>query len=64
MKTSIYTSKTNKTRTSGSFKVSNWDILEPRSQKFEIRSFSFLNSLDNRTLNPKKTELSNKMIWD
>ena len=41
------------TRTSGSFKVSNWDILELRSQKLEIRSFSFLNSLNYGTLNQK-----------
>ena len=41
-------------RTSRSFKVSNWDILEFRSQEFEIRSFSFLNSLYYGTLNPKK----------
>ena len=37
------------TRTSRSFKVSNWDILEFRSQ-FEIRTFISLNTLDYRTL--------------
>ena len=41
------------TRTSGSFKISKWDILEFRTQKCQIRSFRFLNSLDYRTLNPK-----------
>ena len=41
------------TRTSGSFKDSIWDILELRSQKLEIRSFSFLNSLNYGTLNQK-----------
>ena len=39
------------TRTSGSFKVSNWDILEHWSQKFEIR---FSKCLDYGNLNPKK----------
>ena len=34
--------------------MSNWDILELRSQKFEIISFSsFLNSLVYGALNPK-----------
>ena len=55
--------KKKKTRTSRSFKVSNWDILEFRSQKFEIRTFRFLNSMEYGTLNPKSTELSNKIIW-
>ena len=43
------------TRTSRSFKVSNWDILEFRSQ-FEIRTFIFLNTLDYGTLIIKEIE--------
>ena len=42
------------TGTSGSFKVSNSDVLELRSQKLKTRSFSFLNNLDYGTLNVKK----------
>ena len=44
-----------KTRTSRSFKVSNWDILEFRSQS-EIRTFIFLNTLDYGTLINKEIE--------
>ena len=43
------------TRTSRSFKVSNWDILELRSQ-FEIRTFIFQNTLDYGTLINKEME--------
>ena len=42
-------------RTSRSFKVSNWDILEFRSQ-FEIRTFISLNTLDYGTLINKEME--------
>ena len=45
------------TRTSRSVKVSNWDILEFRSQ-FEIRTFIFLNTLDYGTLINKEIEES------
>ena len=41
-----------KTITLGSLKVSNRDILELWSQKYDL--FLFLNSLDYGTLNPKK----------
>ena len=44
-----------KTRTSRSFKVSNWDILEFRNQ-FEIRTFIFQNTLDYGTLINKEIE--------
>ena len=47
--------KRKKTRTSRSFKVSNWDILELRSQ-FEMRTFIFLNTLDYGTLIKKEIE--------
>ena len=39
-----------KTRTSGSLKVSNWDIFEHWSLEFEKRSLSFLNSLYKGTI--------------
>ena len=47
--------KEKKTRTSRSYKVSNWDILEFRSQ-FEIRTFIFLITLDYGTLINKEIE--------
>ena len=47
--------KKKKKRTSRSFKVSNWDILEFRSQ-FEIRTFIFLITLDYGALINKDIE--------
>ena len=49
--------KEKSTRTSGSLKVSNWDILEIRSQKSEIRPLVSNQFKYKGTLNQKKTEL-------
>ena len=62
------TVKLNKTRTSRSFKVSNWVILEFKSQ-FEIRTFIYLNTLDYGTLINKeiKESISNNfdvLCWN
>ena len=50
------------TITSRNFKVSNWDILEFRRQKFEIRT-KISKYFGLRNPEPKNTELSNKIIW-
>ena len=49
--------KEKSTRTLGSLKVSNWDILEIRSQKSEIRPLVSNQFKYKGTLNQKKTEL-------